>query len=278
MNNLEKNNNKTFEDIKHIDENGIEFWYARELMPILQYANWQNFEKIIEKAKISCKNSDISVFEHFIDVNKLSKRANNAEVIINDYKLTRYACYLIAQNGDSRKKVIALAQTYFAIQTRKQEISEKEYSSLTEDEKRFYQRDLTRKGNYSLNQTAKKSSVKNFDKFHNAGYKGLYNGETADDIAKRKGLRYREDILDNMGSDELIANLFRISQTEQKLRKDNVKTEKEANETHYEVGKKVRKAIADIGGTMPEDLPTPKKSLKQPEKENSKSLRKKINK
>ena len=278
MNNLEKNNNKTFEDIKHIDENGIEFWYARELMPILQYANWQNFEKIIEKAKISCKNSDISVFEHFIDVNKLSKRANNAEVIINDYKLTRYACYLIAQNGDSRKKVIALAQTYFAIQTRKQEISEKEYSSLTEDEKRFYQRDLTRKGNYSLNQTAKKSGVKNFDQFHNAGYKGLYNGETADDISKRKGLRYREDILDNMGSDEFIANLFRISQTEQKLRKDNVKSEKEANETHYEVGKKVRKAIADIGGTMPEDLPTPKKSLKQLEKENSKSLRKKINK
>ena len=275
MNELEKNNNKTFEDIKHIDENGIEFWYARELMTILQYANWQNFEKIIEKAKISCQNSDISVFEHFTDVNKLSKRANNAEVTINDYKLTRYACYLIAQNGDSRKKVIALAQTYFAIQTRKQEISEKEYSSLTEDEKRFYQRDLTRKGNYSLNQTAKKSGVKNFDKFHNVGYKGLYNGETADDIAKRKGLRYREDILDNMGSDELIANLFRISQTEQKLRKDNVKSEKEANETHYEVGKKVRKAIADIGGTMPEDLPTPKKSLKQLEKENSKSLRKK---
>ena len=275
MNKLEKNNNKTFEDIKHIDENGIEFWYARELMTILQYANWQNFEKIIEKAKISCQNSDISVFEHFTDVNKLSKRANNAEVTINDYKLTRYACYLIAQNGDSRKKVIALAQTYFAIQTRKQEISEKEYSSLTEDEKRFYQRDLTRKGNYSLNQTAKKSGVKNFDKFHNAGYKGLYNGETADDIAKRKGLRYREDILDNMGSDELIANLFRISQTEQKLRKDNVKSEKEANETHYEVGKKVRKAIADIGGTMPEDFPTPKKSLKQLEKENSKSIRKK---
>ncbi|HBC84952.1 MAG TPA: DNA damage-inducible protein D [Clostridiales bacterium] len=275
MNNLEKNNNKTFEDIKHIDENGIEFWYARELMSILQYTNWQNFEKIIEKAKISCQNSDISVFEHFTDVNKLSKRANNAEVTIKDYKLTRYACYLIAQNGDSRKKVIALAQTYFAIQTRKQEISEKEYSSLTEDEKRFYQRDLTRKGNYSLNQTAKKSGVKNFDKFHNAGYKGLYNGETADDIAKRKGLRYREDILDNMGSDELIANLFRISQTEQKLRKDNVKTEKEANETHYTIGKNIREVIAKNGGTMPEDLPTPKKSLKQLEKENSKSLRKK---
>lgn len=275
MKKLEKNNNKTFEDIKHIDENGSEFWYARELMSILEYNKWENFEKVINKAKDACENSGVSVFEHFPDVRKLSKRANNAEIKIKDYKLTRYACYLIAQNGDSRKKVIALAQTYFAIQTRKQEITEKEYSSLTEDEKRFYQRDLTRKGNYSLNQTAKKSGVKNFDKFHNAGYKGLYNGETADDIAKRKGLRYREDILDNMGSDELIANLFRISQTEQKLRKDNVKTEKEANETHYEVGKKVRKAIADIGGTMPEDLPTPKKSLKQLEKENSKSLRKK---
>lgn len=274
MNNLEKNNNKTFEDIKHIDENGIEFWYARELMSILQYANWQNFEKIIEKAKISCQNSDISVFEHFTDVNKLSKRANNAEVTINDYKLTRYACYIIAQNGDSRKKVIALAQTYFAIQTRKQEISEKEYSFLTEDEKRFYQRDLTRKGNYSLNQTAKKSGVKKFDKFHNAGYKGLYNGETADDIAKRKGLRYREDILDNMGSEELAANLFRITQTESRLKKDKVDTEKQACDTHNKIGKIVRKAIKEAGGTMPEDLPTPKKSLKQLEKENSKSLNK----
>ncbi len=269
------NTNKSFEDIKHIDENGVEFWYARELMPILQYSNWQNFEKIIDKAKISCENSGISVFEHFIDVNKLSKRANNAEVEIKDYELTRYACYLIAQNGDSRKKVIALAQTYFAVQTRKQEISEKEYTSLTEDEKRFYQRNLTRKGNYSLNQTAKKAGVKNFDKFHNVGYKGLYNGETADDIAKRKGLRYREDILDNMGSTELSANLFRISQTEEKLKKDNIQTEKDACNTHNKIGKIVRKAIKEAGGTMPENLPTPKKSLKQLEKENKKGLKKK---
>ena len=268
-------NSKSFEDIKHIDENGVEFWYARELMKILEYNKWENFEKVINKAKDACKNSGISVFEHFPDVRKLSKRANNAEIEIKDYKLTRYACYLIAQNGDSRKKVIALAQTYFAVQTRKQEITEKEYSMLTEDEKRFYQRNLTRKGNYSLNQAAKNAGVKNFDKFHNSGYKGLYNGETADDIAKRKGLRYREDILDNMGSDELVANLFRISQTEQKLKRDNIKTEKDANKTHYDVGAKIRKTIKELGGIMPEELPTPEKSLKQLEKESKKELLKK---
>ena len=266
---------KTFEDIKHIDEFDNEYWYARELQLVLEYKQWRRFEQAIERAKKACENSDINVSVHFANIGKLSRRANNAEVMINDYKLSRYACYLIAQNGDSRKKVIAMAQTYFAVQTRKQELNEIEYNTLTEDEKRFYQRDLTRKGNYSLNQTAKNSGVKNFDKFHNAGYKGLYNGETADDIAKRKGLRYREDILDNMGSDELIANLFRISQTEQKLRKDNVKTEKEANETHYTIGKNIREVIARNGGTMPEDLQTPKKSLKQLEKENTKSLRKK---
>ncbi len=274
MNEINANYSKTFEDIKHIDENGIEFWYARELMPVLQYAKWQNFKKIIDKAMIACKNSEISIEDCFTDISKPIISGKGKQELIEDYKLTRYACYLIAQNGDSRKKVIALAQTYFAVQTRKQEITEKEYSMLTEDEKRFYQRNLTRKGNYSLNQTAKKSGVKNFDKFHNAGYKGLYNGETADDIAKRKGLRYREDILDNMGSDELIANLFRISQAEQKLRKDNIYTEKKACDTHNKIGKIVRKAIKEAGGTMPEDLPTPKKSLKELEKENNKNLKK----
>ena len=277
MNELDKKENYTnqsFEDIKHIDEDGIEYWYARELQLVLNYKEWRKFENVINKAKESCKNSDISVFDHFVDVDKMVQIGSGAERKQKDYKLTRYACYLIAQNGDSRKKVIALAQTYFAIQTRKQEISEKEYSSLTEDEKRFYQRNLTKKGNYSLNQTAKNAGVKNFDRFHNFGYKGLYNGETADDIAKRKGLRYREDILDNMGSDELIANLFRISQTEQKLKKDNIQSEKEANKAHYEVGSKIRKTIKELGGTMPEDLPTPKKSLKQLEKENKRSLKK----
>ena len=275
MNNLEKNlnyTNQTFEDIKHIDEDGVEYWYARELQVVLDYKEWRKFDRVIEKAKMACQNTGISALEHFVGTDKMIKMPKNAEKKIRDYKLTRYACYLIAQNGDSRKKVISLAQTYFAVQTRKQEITEKEYTSLTEDEKRFYQRNLTKKGNYSLNQTAKKAGVKNFDKFHNFGYKGLYNGETADDIAKRKGLRYREDILDNMGSDELIANLFRISQTEQKLKKDNIQTEKEANKTHYNIGKIVRKAIKEAGGTMPEDLPTPKKSLKQLEKENKKNL------
>ena len=265
--------NQSFEDIKHIDENGIEFWYARELQKVLDYKEWRKFENVIQKAIMACKNTGISEVDHFVGADKMVQIGSGAERKQKDYKLTRYACYLIAQNGDSRKKVIALAQTYFAIQTRKQEISEKEYSLLTEDEKRFYQRNLTRKGNYSLNQTAKKAGVKNFDKFHNSGYKGLYNGETADDIAKRKGLRYREDILDNMGSTELIANLFRISQTEEKLKKDNVNTEKEACKTHNKIGKIVRKAIKEAGGTMPENLPTPKKSLKQLEKENKKSLK-----
>ena len=269
---INKYSNQNFEDIKHIDENGIEYWYARELQLVLDYKEWRKFENVIKKAIDACENSGISAFEHFVGADKLSKRANNAEVLISDYRLTRYACYLIAQNGDPRKEVIALAQTYFAIQTRKQEISEKEYSSLTEDEKRFYQRNLTRKGNYSLNQAAKNAGVKNFDKFHNSGYKGLYNGETADSIAKRKGLRYREDILDNMVSEELAANLFRITQTESKLKRDNISTEKEANKTHYNIGKNIREVIAKNGGTMPEDLPTPKKSLKQLEKDNRKKL------
>ena len=273
MNELENYTNDTFEGIKHVDGDGTEFWYARELQKVLGYSKWQNFKKIIEKAMISCKNSEISTNYCFTDVSKPIISGKGKEELIEDYMLNRYACYLIAQNGDSRKKVIALTQTYFAIQTRKQELTEKEYCELTEDEKRFYQRDLARKGNYSLNQAAKNAGVKNFDKFHNSGYKGLYNGETADDIAKRKGLRYREDILDNMGSDELIANLFRISQTEQKLKKDNIQTENEANKTHYNIGKNIREVIAKNGGTMPEEMLTPEKSLKQLEKENQKGLK-----
>lgn len=241
-----ENTNKSFEDIKHIDEFGIEFWYARELSIILEYKEWRNFNKVLNKAKEACKNSGLVVENDFVEVNKIVEAGATSKKII-DYKLSRYACYLIAQNGDSRKEVIALAQTYFAVQTRKQEITEKEYSMLTEDEKRLYQRNLTKRGNYSLNQAAKNAGVKNFDKFHNAGYKGLYNGETADDIAKRKGLRYREDILDNMGSEELAANLFRITQTESRLKRDKVNTEKKACDTHSKIGKIVRKAIKEAG-------------------------------
>ena len=268
MNDLEVINEKVFEDIKHVDENGNEYWLARELQKVLNYTQWRRFKNVIDKAIISCNNSNNNFLDHFADVGKMITVAKGAKRKVEDYKLSRYACYLIAQNGDSRKKVIALAQTYFAVQTRKQELLEQEYNRLSEDEKRLYQRSLTRKGNYSLNRTAKHAGVKNFDKFHNCGYKGLYNGETADNIFKRKGLRYREDILDNMCSDELIANLFRISQTEQKLKNDDVKGEGNANITHYEVGKKIRHTIKELGGTMPEDLPTSNKSLKELEKEN----------
>ena len=265
-------NNSIFENIKHIDENGNEYWFARELQNVLEYKKWEKFNNVINDAISACNLSGYEVADHFPQVGKMVNIGSKTSRNISDYKLSRYACYLIAQNGDSRKKTIALAQTYFAFQTRKMEITEREYSSLTEDEKRFYQRNLTKKGNCSLNQAAKDAGVKNFDRFHNSGYKGLYNGETANDIAKRKGLRYREDILDNMGSDELIANLFRISQTEQKLKRDNVKGETKANDVHYEVAKKVRKAIADIGGTMPEEFPTPEKSLKTLEKESKNKL------
>ena len=261
-------NNSIFENIKRIDNDGNEYWFARELQDVLKYKEWRKFSNILDKAKAACQLSNLNINDHFVGADKMVEIGSKTKRKIEDYKLSRYACYLIAQNGDSRKKMIALAQTYFAVQTRKQEISEREYSSLTEDEKRFYQRNLTKKGNYSLNQAAKDAGVKNFDKFHNAGYKGLYNGETANNIAKRKGLRYREDILDNMGSDELIANLFRISQTEQKLKRDNVKGEVNANDVHYEVGKKIRNTIKELGGIMPEDYPTPEKSLKVLEKEN----------
>ena len=271
MNELEINNN-IFENIKHIDETGNEYWLARELMTILEYKRWDKFLNSINLSKIACERSNYIVLDHFSQVGKMVKIGSKTSRKINDYKLSRYACYLIAQNADSRKKIVALAQTYFAVQTRRQELLEEEYKELSEDEKRLYIRNLTKKGNYSLNQTAKNAGVKNFDKFHNYGYKGLYNGETANDIAKRKGLRYREDILDNMGSTELSANLFRITQTEDKIVNDNIKGEAIANETHYEVGKKIRKTIKELNGTMPEDLPSPNKSIKQIEKDNKNNL------
>ena len=268
MNEIKEYTDKVFENIKHIDEFGNEYWYARELMPLLEYSKWENFNNVIKKAVIAYRNSNKDDSYWLPEVRKPIITGKGKEECIIDYKLSRYVCYLIVQNGNPKKKMVALGQTYFAIQTRKQELSEKEYNELTEDEKRLYRRNQARKGNYYLNKTAVNSGVKDLARFHNAGYKGLYNGETADDIFKRKKLRYREDILDNMGSEELADNIFRIAQTDAKLKRDNVDNEYTANSVHYEVGKEVRNSIKVLGGTMPEDLLTPDKSLKELEKDN----------
>ncbi len=276
--NLIKNNENGFECIKHIDENGVEFWYARELMGKLEYNKWGNFKNVIMKAKEACKGSNIEVDEHFANVGKVLKVGNNAEMNIEDIKLTRYACYLVAQNGDSRKKAIALAQTYFAVQTRKQELTRQEYEELSEDEKRLYTRNNVKDKNKYLFDTAKNAGVKNYGKFNNYGYRGLYNGETAKDIAERKGISEKEDILDYMSSTELAANLFRITQTDEVLKNKGINDEKNACKTHHNVGQAVRQTIKRIGGTMPEDLPTPKKSTKQIEREKIQELKQLNNK
>lgn len=267
MKNLEKYTESIFEEIKHFDEYGCEYWEARELQILLGYKEWRLFSAVIEKAQIACSNSNNEINHHFGVYSKIVSAGATSKPII-DYKLSRYACYLIVQNANPKFDAVALGQTYFAIQTRKQEITELEYASLSENEKRLYRRKQTRDGNKVLYKIASEKGVKNFDKFTNAGYKGLYNGETANDIAKRKGLRYREDILDHMGSVELGANIFRITQTEALLEKQAEKSEQMAIDTHYRVGKAVRDTIKELGGTMPEDLPTPKKSIKQIEKEN----------
>ena len=270
MNEIKEYTEKVFEDIKHIDEKGNEYWLARELQNVLGYHQWRSINELIERAKIACKESKFNVENHFAVQRKMVDIGSKTKRKVIDYKLSRYACYLIVMNGNPKNEIIALAQTYFAIQTRKQELSEKEYNELTEDEKRLYRRNQARKGNYNLNKTAVNSGVKDLARFHNAGYKGLYNGETADNIFKRKKLRYREDILDNMNSEELADNIFRIAQTDAKLKRDNVDNEYTANSVHFEVGKEVRNSIKRLGGTMPEDLPTPEKSLKELEKENKK--------
>lgn len=263
MNKVEEYNEKRFESIKHFDEFSNEYWEARELMPLLEYSKWENFHKVIKRAMIACETSNNNVDDHFPEFRKpiVGGKGNIQNVI--DYHLSRYACYLIVQNANPRKKSVALGQTYFAIQTRKQEITELEYSKLSEDEKRLYTRILVNNKNKYLFKIAKESGVENFGKFNNFGYKGLYNGETAKQIAKRKNIKENEDILDYMGSEELGANLFRITQTEAKLKKDNIDNEEDACLTHYNVGRAVRKAIEDLGGNMPETLPTPEKSIKE---------------
>lgn len=258
-----------FESIRHTNEYGQEFWYARELQIALEYKQWRRFCDVIEKAKESCKNSENSVSEHFADVGKTSPMPNGGFKEIGDIQLSRYACYLIVQNGDPRKKVIALGQSYFAVKTRQQELIDN-YDSLNEDQKRLAIRKEMKEHNKQLVAAAKDAGVQSaldYAIFQNAGYKGLYGGMTAKDIKAHKHLGKNDDILDYMGHEELAANLFRATQTEAKLRRENIQGKENANQAHYTVGKEVRDTIARLGGTMPEDLPTPDKSIKQLEKE-----------
>ena len=275
MSNLEVEEYKSFENIKRFREDGTEYWYARELAEVLEYKKWENFKKVIDRAKLACQNSGQEVNEHFPEVRKTIKMPKNAVKEVVDYELSRYACYLIVQNGDPRKEVIALGQTYFAIQTRRQEVADY-FNKLDEDNKRLVIRGDIKQWNQMLLEAAHNAGVitnKEYANFQNAGYKGLYGGLTAQDIHERKNLKENEKILDFMGSEELAANLFRITQTEAKLKREKVKTKEIANETHYTVGKTVRKAIKDIGGTMPENLPTPEKSISKIEKEQLKRLK-----
>jgi DNA-damage-inducible protein D len=250
-----------FEDASHVDDDGVEFWTARVLQTLLGYSDYRNFLHTVEKAKIACNNSGQKPEDHFVDVTEMVEIGSGATREIDDIRLSRYACYLIAQNGDARKKPVAFAQTYFAIQTRRQEIrdeDEAQYVPLSEDQKRLLLRDEIKEHNKKLASAAKGAGVIDpfdFAVFQTFGYKGLYGGLDRIGIQRRKGLKSKAHILDHMGSTELAANLFRATQTEEKLRRDNVKGKAAANETHYVVGSKVRQAIRDIGGTMPENLP-----------------------
>ena len=266
---LMRYSDQTFEDIKHINEYGQEYWLARELQPILGYNSWRRFSDAIERAKIACKNSGYEVDEQFADAVKTSPMPKGGIRELEDFALSRYACYLIVMNGDPRKEIIAVGQTYFAVKTRQQELIEN-YEELTEDQKRIAIRKEMKRHNTALAEAAHNAGVIEpieFAVFQNYGYMGLYGGLKAQDIKQRKGLNKSQDILDHMGSTELAANLFRATQTEEKLRRDNVQGKAEANKTHYEVGAKVRKTIRELGGTMPEDLPTPEKSVQQIERE-----------
>ena len=253
-----------FERIKHYTDDGEEYWLARELGKVLEYQDYRNFELVMFKAMEACKNSGLSLSDHFGEFTEMVSIGSKAKRPLPSYRLNRYACYLIVQNGDPRKEVIALGQTYFAIKTRQQELND-EYANLTEDQKRLSIRTEMAEHNKSLSEAANQAGVISslqFATFHNSGYQGLYGGLRKQDIHRRKGLKKSQQILDHMGSTELAANLFRATQTDEKLRRDKVRGVKAANQTHYEVGKKVRDTIKELGGTMPEDLPTPTKSIK----------------
>ena len=243
----------------------------------LGYTEWRNFSKVLDKARLACKNSGFDMENHFVEVNKMVEIGSGTKRSILEYELSRYACYLIVQNGDPRKEVIAHGQTYFAIQTRRQEVADY-FNQLDEDNKRLVVRGNIKQWNKMLAEAAYNAGLitnTEYAVFQNAGYQGLYGGLDVDDIHKRKGLNKEDKILDFMGSEELAANLFRITQTESKLKRENIHGAEAATLTHHAVGKKVRQTITDLGGTMPEDLPTPEKSILQVEREQIAELKRK---
>ena len=263
-----------FEAIRKEAEDGEEYWSARDLSKILGYAEWRNFTSAIEKAKEACENSGQAISDHFVEANKLIEAAKGARRKIEDYHLSRYGCYLLIQNADPSKPIVALGQTYFAVQTRRQELAD-ELAALPEDQLRLLRRSQMNIYNTQLAQAANVAGVVepiDFAIFTDHGYKGLYGGLVAKDIHSRKGLKKSQQILDYMGSDELAANIFRASQTKQKLEREQIQGKEKANQTHFEVGKEVRDTIKRLGGTMPEDLPTPKESIQQLEKKEQKQL------
>lgn len=242
-----------FEEIKKVDNNGSEYWSSRDLAKALDYADYRNFLTALNKAKTACENSGEVVHNHFVDSNEMVPIGSGAEKPVDTVFLSRYACYLIVQNSDPTKVVVAKGQTYFAIQTRRQEKAD----NLIEDHNRVFLREEMKKHNTSLMQTASMAGVESYAIFQNAGYKGLYGGLTMQDIHANKKLKKSQKILDHMNSEELAANLFRATQTEAKIKRENIKGQGKASFAHFEVGQKVRNTIVSLGGTMPEKLPTP---------------------
>ncbi len=267
---------QTFESLRQ-EEEGCEFWSARKLAKVLEYNDYRNFLNVIEKAKEACKNSGRNIVDHFVDVTDMIDIGKGGQRQAADVRLSRYACYLVVQNGDSAKPVIANGQTYFAIQTRRQELADNQaFQQLKEEEKRLFLRNELCEHNKLLVETAQQAGVEtplDFAVFQNHGYKGLYGGLDAKGIHQHKGLKKNQKILDHMGSTELAANLFRATQAEEKLRRDNIQGKSSANQTHFDVGAKVRQTIKELGGTMPEDLPVAEKGAGKLEKEiNQKSI------